>query len=56
MRFVQGVRPVKFTYAYKTSDGTRHEAAMTAAQLNDLWEKRNESLRQMGVKLVAMPE
>ena len=29
---------------------------MPAAQLNDLWEKRNESLRQMGVKLVPMPE
>ena len=27
-----------------------------AAQLNELWEKRNESLRQMGVKLVPMPE
>ena len=32
------------------------KAKMPAAQLNDLWEKRNESLRQMGVKLVAMPE
>ena len=26
------------------------------AQLNALWEKRNESLRQMGVKLVPMPD
>ena len=32
------------------------KAKMSAAQLNDLWEKRNESLRQMGVKLVPMPE
>ena len=32
------------------------KAKMPTAQLNDLWEKRNESLRQMGVKLVAMPE
>lgn len=32
------------------------KANMPAAQLSDLWEKRNESLRQMGVKLVPMPE
>ena len=32
------------------------KAKMPAAQLNELWEKRNESLRQMGVKLVPMPE
>ena len=32
------------------------KAKMPAEQLNDLWEKRNESLRQMGVKLVPMPE
>ena len=32
------------------------KAKMPAAQLNDLWEKRNESLRQMGVKLIPMPE
>ena len=32
------------------------KAKMPAAQLTELWEKRNESLRQMGVKLVAMPE
>ena len=29
---------------------------MPVAQLNELWEMRNESLRQMGVKLVPMPE
>ena len=32
------------------------KAKMPAAQLNGLWEKRNEALRQMGVKLVPMPE
>ena len=32
------------------------KSKMPAVQLNDLWEKRNESLRQMGVKLVPMPE
>ena len=32
------------------------KSKMPAAQLNDLWERRNESLRQMGVKLVPMPE
>ena len=32
------------------------KSKMPAAQLNDLWEKRNESLRQMGIKLVSMPE
>ena len=32
------------------------KSKMPAAQLNDLWEKRNEALRQMGVKLVPMPE
>ena len=32
------------------------KAKMPEAQLNALWEKRNESLRQMGVKLVPMPE
>ena len=32
------------------------KSKMPAAQLNDLWEKRNESLRQMGVKLVPIPE
>ena len=29
---------------------------MPVAQLNELWEMRSESLRQMGVKLVPMPE
>ena len=40
----------------KTEIENAQKAKMPAAQLNDLWEKRNESLRQMGVKLVAMPE
>ena len=35
---------------------TAQKSKMPAAQLNDLWERRNESLRQMGVKLVPMPE
>ena len=32
------------------------KSKMPEAQLNALWEKRNESLRQMGVKLVPLPE
>ena len=32
------------------------KSKMPEAQLNALWEKRNESLRQMGVKLVPMPD
>ena len=32
------------------------KANMPAELLNDLWERRNESLRQMGVKLVPLPE
>ena len=40
----------------KTEIENAKKSKMPAAQLNDLWEKRNESLRQMGVKLVPMPE
>lgn len=40
----------------KTEIENAQKSKMSAAQLNDLWEKRNESLRQMGVKLVPMPE
>ena len=40
----------------KTEIENAQKAKMPAAQLNDLWERRNESLRQMGVKLVPMPE
>ena len=40
----------------KTEIENAQKSKMPAAQLNDLWEKRNESLRQMGVKLVPMPE
>ena len=40
----------------KTEIEAAQKSKMPAAQLNDLWEKRNESLRQMGVKLVPMPE
>lgn len=32
------------------------KSKMNRQQLTELWEKRNESLRQMGVKLVQMPE
>ena len=32
------------------------KAKMPTSQLSALWEKRNESLRQIGVRLVAMPE
>ena len=32
------------------------KSKIPAAQLNELWEKRNESLRQMGIKLITMPE
>ena len=40
----------------KTEIENAQKSKMPEAQLNDLWEKRNESLRQMGVKLVPMPE
>ena len=40
----------------KSEIETAQKSKMPAAQLNDLWERRNESLRQMGVKLVPMPE
>ena len=40
----------------KTEIENAQKSMMPAAQLNELWEKRNESLRQMGVKLVPMPE
>ena len=40
----------------KTEIENAQKSKMPAARLNDLWEKRNESLRQMGVKLVPMPE
>lgn len=40
----------------KTEIENAQKSKMSAAQLNDLWEKRNESLRQMGVKLVPIPE
>lgn len=40
----------------KTEIENAQKSKMPAAQLNDLWEKRNESLRQMGVKLVPLPE
>ena len=33
-----------------------HKSGMQTQQLSELWEKRNMSLRQMGVKLVPLPE
>ena len=29
---------MKFTYAYKTSDGVRHEAAMDSREVRELWQ------------------
>ena len=40
----------------KTEIENAQKAKIPAAQLNELWEKRNESLRQMGIKLITMPE
>ena len=33
-----------------------HESGMNPAQLTDLWNKRNASLRRMGIRLVSLPE
>ena len=35
---------------------TMKDSGMDAKQLESLWEKRNNELRQMGVKLIPMPE
>ena len=35
---------------------TLHKAATPTKELESLWEKRNNELRQMGIKLVPMPE
>ena len=48
MRFVQGGGPVKYTYAYKTSDGTRHEAAMDAESREAVF----AALRAKGIKAI----
>ena len=39
---------MKYTYAYKTSDGTRHEAAMEAASREAVFEE----LRRQGIKAI----
>ena len=43
---------MKYTYAYKTSDGARHEAAMEA----ETWESKNEALRRLGLRTIANPK
>lgn len=40
----------------KMEINTAHKSGMSRQELDDLWEKHNESLRQIGVKLVPMPE
>lgn len=39
---------MKFTYAYKTSDGVRHEAAMTAVSRDAVF----QALRKQGIKAI----
>jgi hypothetical protein len=39
---------MKYTYAYKTSDGTRHEATMVAASREEVF----ETLRKRGIKAI----
>ena len=48
---------MKYTYAYKTSDGKRHEAAMEVKSDDDLvayWESLNDRLRNLGIKLIPL--
>ena len=40
----------------KSELATLHKAATPTKELESLWEKRNNELRQMGIKLVPMPE
>ena len=61
---------MKYTYAYKTSDGARHDATMEAAfagyakdELSaeknetspDAWESKNEALRRLGLRTIPNP-
>ena len=39
---------MKYTYAYKTSDGTRHEASMSASSREEVFTE----LRKRGVKAI----
>ena len=41
---------------FKQEIETAKDSGMPDAQLTELWEKRNASLRRMGVKLVPLPE
>ena len=43
---------MKYTYAYKTSDGTRHEESMNAASREDVFAE----LRKRGIKTVGLGE
>lgn len=40
----------------KTEIEQAYASGMDREQLTDLWEMRNESLRQMGIRLIAMPD
>ena len=41
---------MKYTYAYKTSDGTRHEESMNAASREEVFAE----LRKRGIKTVGL--
>ena len=43
---------MKYTYAYKTSDGVRHEESMNAASREEVFAE----LRNLGIKTVALGE
>ena len=72
---------MRYTYAYKTSDGVRHEATMNASSREEVfselrkrvksdiekarktmseadfmtyWEKRNDELRNLGIKTIGL--
>ena len=43
---------MKYTYAYKTSDGARHEGETSP----ETWESKNEALRRIGLRTIANPK
>ena len=43
---------MKYTYAYKTSDGVRHEDSMNADSRDDVFAE----LRNLGIKTVGLGE
>ena len=43
---------MKYTYAYKTSDGVRHEESMNAASREEVFAE----LRNLGIKTVGLGE